>query len=67
MPPQDFKLFTPKPLLTIACQGNTLGSNIILTDLLCSELSRLLPKFVNMENSEPESSTGQGVAATWAL
>ncbi|CAK9059423.1 Uncharacterized protein SCF082_LOCUS31486 [Durusdinium trenchii] len=36
--------------------GNTLGSNIVLTDLLCAELSRLLPKFVSIENTEPEAS-----------
>ncbi|CAK9048090.1 unnamed protein product [Durusdinium trenchii] len=36
--------------------GNTLGSNIVLTDLLCAELSRLLPKFVSIDNTEPEAS-----------
>ena len=34
--------------------GNTLGTSIVLTDLLKAELSRLLPKFVNIETTEPE-------------
>eukprot|EP00435_Cladocopium_sp_Y103_P026848 s1653_g6.t1 len=38
--------------------GNTLGTNIVLTDLLSLELSRLLPKFVNIESSELEASGG---------
>ena len=36
--------------------GNTLGTIIVLTDLLKAELSRLLPKFVNIETTEPEVS-----------
>ena len=34
--------------------GNTLGTSIVLMDLLKAELSRLLPKFVNIETTEPE-------------
>ena len=40
--------------------GNKLGSNIVLADLLCAELSRLLPKFVNVETTEPETSVSPG-------
>lgn len=44
--------------------GNTLGTNIVLTDLLCSELSRLLPKFVNIETIEPEASAASEQAVS---
>jgi HSP20 family molecular chaperone IbpA len=33
---------------------NSLGSELVLTDALCAELSRLMPKFVNIEATAPE-------------
>ena len=37
-----------------------MGSNLVLTDVLASELSRLLPKFVSIEMTEPEALIGNG-------
>eukprot|EP00435_Cladocopium_sp_Y103_P037120 s348_g9.t1 len=48
--------------------GNTLGTTIVLTDLLKSELSRLLPKFVNIEITEPEAcgaASGQPISVSF--
>ena len=51
--------------------GNILGSKVILTGILCNELSRLLPRFVNIEAADsaaPETSpsTEQAVSVDFA-
>lgn len=40
--------------------GDTLGSNLVLSDLIRSELSRLLPKFVNIEGLDGGTGTAEG-------
>lgn len=59
-----FKSTNREYLLQSLEHGNTLGTNIVLTDLLCSELSRLLPKFVNIETIEPEASAASEQAVS---
>eukprot|EP00435_Cladocopium_sp_Y103_P050101 s2994_g15.t1 len=64
----EFNAKNRQHLLQSLEHGNTLGTNIVLTDLLSSELSRLLPKFVNIETNEPEASGGpseQAVSVTF--
>ena len=51
---------SPLGLRCLSPAGNKLGSNLVLTDVLASELSRLLPKFVSIEMTEPEALIGNG-------
>eukprot|EP00435_Cladocopium_sp_Y103_P053086 s2994_g16.t3 len=50
--------------------GNRLGTTMALTDILQSELSELLPKYVNIETNAPEAclaSPGQAISVSFEL